>query len=228
MRRRSVVPVLCLLVAALAVLWPTAPAAAGGPTSVLVSVPGEGRVAALYYTQPAYDDLARAVGITGARPEAAPRNHGSGTSVTITWLVHDVAPWRIDQVYLQGDGTTWISTQEGFGAGELTAAEPVWHRGGTRLSALLDRLLPEGRGQTGATGAQPPAPLPLPFAEATAADTAAPPPDGTSGLRLAGAVLAGLLVGAAATATAFVMRRPRGTQSPTDDSASVGEQLVWP
>ena len=42
------------------------PAAAGGPTSALLSVPGEGKTASLYYTDPEYDALADLVGVTSA------------------------------------------------------------------------------------------------------------------------------------------------------------------
>ncbi len=40
------------------------PAAAGGPTSALLAVPGEGKTASLYYTDPEYDALAQMVGAT--------------------------------------------------------------------------------------------------------------------------------------------------------------------
>jgi len=42
------------------------PAAAGGPTSALLSVPGQGKTASLYYTDPEYDALADLVGVTSA------------------------------------------------------------------------------------------------------------------------------------------------------------------
>ena len=45
---------------------PAAPAAAGGPTSALLSIPGAGSTASLYYTDPEYDELADLVGVVRA------------------------------------------------------------------------------------------------------------------------------------------------------------------
>ena len=53
---------LAVLVAASLVL--AAPAQAGGPTSALLSVPGQGKTASLYYTDAEYDALAGLVGMT--------------------------------------------------------------------------------------------------------------------------------------------------------------------
>ena len=47
-------------------------------------------------------------------------------------------------------------------------------------------------------------------------------------LPMAGAGLAGVVLGVAATVGLVVVRQGRDKQTPTDDSASVGEQLVWP
>ena len=48
----------------------SAPASAGGPTSAILSVPGEGKTASLYYTDPEYDQLASLVGTTSAHRSA--------------------------------------------------------------------------------------------------------------------------------------------------------------
>ena len=40
--------------------------AAGGPTSALLSIPGAGSTASLYYTDPEYDALADLVGVSTA------------------------------------------------------------------------------------------------------------------------------------------------------------------
>ena len=55
----------------LVLLAPPGPASAGGPTSALLSVPGEGRTASLYYTDDAYDEL--------AEPASARNGTASGT-----------------------------------------------------------------------------------------------------------------------------------------------------
>ena len=96
------------------------PAAAGGPTSALLAVPGEGATASLYYTDPEYDALARLVGAMDSGGVGDPgtvddsgRSHENGPGVTVTWLVHDVTPWRVDRIYVGGDGAPWIATQVG-------------------------------------------------------------------------------------------------------------------
>jgi uncharacterized protein (TIGR02246 family) len=140
-------PVLATVVATLlsaAVLVP-APAGAGGPTSALLSIPGSGQTASLYYTDPEYDELSGLVGV--AEPsgtfdgEESGSGHESGPGVTVTWLVHDVEPWRVDRIYLGDKGEVWISTQMGFGA-SLWDNPPVWHQpaNGKRLAALLGEL----------------------------------------------------------------------------------------
>ena len=71
-RTRAVLTLILLVLAALGVVGVGAagPAVAGGPTSVLLSAPGEGRVAALYYTDADYDALAQLV------EEAGGERHG--------------------------------------------------------------------------------------------------------------------------------------------------------
>ena len=97
----------------LAILAPPGPASAGGPTSAMLSVPGEGRTASLYYSDDAYEQLARLVDVGGAGAvDESGRSHEAGTGVTVTWLVHDVEPWRVDRIYLAGDDGPWIATQE--------------------------------------------------------------------------------------------------------------------
>jgi hypothetical protein len=205
------------------------PAAAGGPTSVLVTVPGEGRSAALYYTDAAYDRLGEAVGVGGDVEAAADPGGGleAQTPVTLTWLIHDVTPWRVDRVYVGRVGTSWVSTQESVGGGALAEVEPVWHRAGPELASILDQVLPAGNGYEKDTVLDArPEPAPVAAPEPAPADVA-----GTSPLLLAGIGLGGLLVGALGTVTAFAVRRrladaetatPAGTEVPT------GEQLAWP
>jgi hypothetical protein len=144
----------------LVMLAPPGPAYAGGPTSVLLSVPGEGRTASLYYTEDAYEELADLVGAydgTGTVDESG-RSHETGTGVTLTWLIHDVTPWRVDRVYLQGDGAPWIASQVVEGDALSVWDSPVvWHQpaNGTELTQLLNSL---GVGQTG-KAAEPASPV---------------------------------------------------------------------
>ncbi len=144
----------------LAMLAPPGPAYAGGPTSVLLSVPGEGRTASLYYTDDAYDELADLVGAFGGSGtvDSSGRAHETGTGVTLTWLVHDVTPWRVDRVYLQGDGAPWIASQVMEGDAESVWDSPVvWHQpvDGEGLTRLLNGL---GVGQ-GGEAAEPASPV---------------------------------------------------------------------
>ena len=136
-------------------------AAAGGPTSVLLVVPGEGRTASLYNSDSDYQVLADLVGAfdpptgsttppNGADDEGASgTNDSSGPGVTLTWLMHDVNVWRVDRVYLKAQGGPLISSQSTLDGGDLWTKPALWHHAspdGTALTALLDRL---GVGNTG-------------------------------------------------------------------------------
>jgi len=99
-------PTLAGVLLALLTLTSMGPAAAGGPTSALLSVPGEGKTASLYYTDHDYDRLASLVGIEGSgelgRVDESGLGHEDGPGVTVTWWVHDVVAWRVDHIYLEG------------------------------------------------------------------------------------------------------------------------------
>jgi hypothetical protein len=180
-RALTVVLTACVLV----LLAPVGPASAGGPTSVLLSVPGEGRTASLYYTDAAYDELADLVGAFegSGTTDGSGRSHETGAGVTLTWLIHDVTPWRVDRVYLQGDGAPWIASQVMEGDAESVWDSPVlWHQPakGQDLTLLLNSL---GVGQTGtaaesASPVEPGVAVPASTQPASAAPT---PTDDTSG-----------------------------------------------
>jgi hypothetical protein len=168
------------------------PAAAGGPTSVLLVVPGEGRTASLYNSDPEYQQLADLVGAfnTPAGSTTPPKgaddqgasgtNDASGPGVTITWLMHDVNVWRVDRVYLNAEGGPLVSTQSTMNGGDLWSKPPVWHNEsaqGKVLIALLDSL---GVGNAGAGAPNAGGPAPVPQIPATAAaDSAAADSTGT-------------------------------------------------
>jgi hypothetical protein len=146
MRRVSLARAGLTAVALSAISFVAAPASAGGPTSVLLSVPGAGSTASLYYTDPEYDELADLVGVTDpsgtSADNASGGGHEFGAGVTVTWLIHDVEPWRVDRIYLGGKDGPWISTQVSNGAGSLWDSRVVWHRPAdpARLAELLGRL----------------------------------------------------------------------------------------
>ena len=104
MRRILAVVVLAL---AAAVGLPAA-SQAGGPTSVIVTQPGQS-AGALYYDDAAYDALLGLLPADETRGEPLAPG-GGGIDYNLTWLVHDVMPWRFDRVHVGSDGTAWVST----------------------------------------------------------------------------------------------------------------------
>ena len=120
------------------------PAVAGGPTSVVLSEPGTGRMAALHASGADYTALAGyvdAFGTTGGSdPSRKPTQ--SGPLITMTWLIHDVSPWRVDRVYL-GGGEVWLATQSSTeGSGDLWSQTERWQKVSDRegLLALLRKV----------------------------------------------------------------------------------------
>jgi hypothetical protein len=216
------------------------PAAAGGPTSALLSVPGQGRTASLYYTEPAYDALADLVGVTsasGTGTDSSSADPGlSSPGVTITWLIHDVEPWRVDRVYPNPKGDPWIATQLAGESGSIWESSVVWHQAenGDRLLALLDDL---GVGKaaraaddfSGVAGAAVPPPAEQSGSGPVSAKPAATASDGVAGGWWA---LAGLVVGVLATLTLPRLRRriPRDAEpvAASDPPGGVRDELVWP
>jgi hypothetical protein len=130
------------LAAALALLtWGAAPASAGGPTSVLVVSPESTETASLYYSDKEYGELERLLGRPGAATDEKPPESDltAARQINITWLIHDVSPWRLDQVYPIADAQdVWIHT--GSNLPESTAR--TWHRADQpiQLRKLLKKL----------------------------------------------------------------------------------------
>ncbi|HEY9496378.1 MAG TPA: hypothetical protein VIR15_16120 [Intrasporangium sp.] len=137
-----------LVITALAglVLFPANPAHAGGPTSVLV-VDHDGRHAAGALTgSSAYDSLARALDIENPpNGESRPADSFMAGSIRLTWMIHDVQPWRVDALTITGSDV-WVSTLlmrggESLFSGSESQAEAVWHRPANTallLTALTD------------------------------------------------------------------------------------------
>ena len=157
------------------------PASAGGPTSALLSVPGEGKTASLYYTDPEYVALADLVGIdseTGTgKVDQSGLGHDNGPGVTVTWLIHDVTPWRVDHIYLNGEGAPWIATQVSGESGMTWDSPVVWHQpaSAAELVALLDKLgVGEASREAGDFSGVAGAPLPAPAEPAPAPAEPAP------------------------------------------------------
>ena len=231
---------LTLLLLSVCGLLVAAPAAAGGPTSVLLSVPGESRTASLYHTDPDYQALSAMVGAhasidagigaggsSGRDRDIRAGEHQTGEMVTFTWLIHDVQVWRVDRVYLGGDDGTWVATQEMTSDGSVWDAKEVWHKADTGLPALLDRLLPTNGGAGDQQASEPVvAPEPLtPAAEAPAAAGAvAAEASATPAVVLAAWTVGGLAAGAALT----LLWQRRTSSADVDERPTATDQLAWP
>jgi hypothetical protein len=180
-------------------LWDAPSASAGGPTSVLVVAPATSEAAGLTYSDKRYDELERLLGRpgVGSLTKAPETDLAGARQINVTWLLHDVDPWRLNQVYVDTDSTAvWIHT-----ATDLPQSRNgYWHRAGqpAALRALLTELGVMGRSLTRTAAqagtAEPGAGPGLSPAEAAAAS---PSPDGDSGWSRATAGLAaGLALGA--------------------------------
>jgi hypothetical protein len=224
------VRVLSVLVIMMMSLLAAGPAAAGGPTSVLLSDPENGRVAALHASGPDYGALASYVSAFSASGQAAPADapDGSSGTVRLTWLIHDVQVWRTDVVYLDAKGGPWIETRSTMDeSADLWNATAVWHEvtDPPRLTALLTKLnvnpLVPPAGSPAAPAAEPAAVAPAPAA------ATAPPAPATVTPKAAAATqgwtwgLIGLAAGAVLTATGGLLwsrRRPAETSDTSDTS----------
>ncbi|WP_319055642.1 hypothetical protein [Streptomyces europaeiscabiei] len=131
------------------------PSAAGGPTSVLLVSPTSQRTASLYGTEKQYDLLVRLLAPTGsaldANGEEAPewaRGDTAGEQisemVTVTWMIHDVTPWRVDQLYTASPDTkdVWIHTDLDIAKDTGASDDGVWNKAkqSEELRALLQGL----------------------------------------------------------------------------------------
>jgi hypothetical protein len=215
MRRLAVLTVLSAAVFAV----PAGPAAAGGPTSVLLVAPDTGQTAALHVNHSSYPVLSKLVDVSPAslvdRGGSAER-HASGPVIRMTWLIHDVQVWRIDEVYVAAAGGPWIATRQSW-EGDPLGIEPTWHRSPEpdRLTQLLRQL--KVLDSNAPVETVEPAPVPSgmdPPAQADGPPTAVESldPVALSGWRW---ILPGLLAGAALTYLAVRLspswqRRDRG------------------
>lgn len=209
------------MVGATASLMAAAPVAwAGGPTSVLLVAPAEGRAAALYTTDQDYGRLLRALGEQPVADPKAPDLHGGpGTAaINVTWLVHDVSVWRVDRVFVDVAGGPWVLTSLSFDGPQVDAPGTV-HRAGQPevLLSLLGSLgLTDGakavRQPAGAQAAQAaPVAQPASAAQAQVVQPARQPVALWLTGGLAGGVLLGWLAG----------RRGRGRGRPNAGADAV-------
>ncbi|MFE0451411.1 hypothetical protein ACFW2D_08980 [Streptomyces sp. NPDC058914] len=208
------------------VLWGASIASAGGPTSALVVAPALGETAGLYNGDREYGELERLLGpVDGAgdtRAEPADTVLDASHRVNVTWLVHDVSPWRIDQVYLASDGgTVWIRTS----GDPSEAVHGRWHRAEqpAQLRALLRQLgVTDETPREGSSGSGP-APARTDGAEPAATDTAGPvASEADARAAEAGGGTDGwwALPGAAAGAVLALLLRPFAVRAPLRRAAA--------
>jgi hypothetical protein len=197
-----------------------APASAGGPTSVIVVQYAGSRAAAALTGSPVYADLERALSpYDPPRGERTATASFMGTTLRLTWLIHDVTPWRIDGVVIDGN-EVWVETAMSTnGTEDLFSIPSVRHRPAD--SALLLRTLRS----LGVLGDAPQGAAAPSRSTATPA-TASAPATGTAGLGraatagLAGlALLVGVVTGLAGVPTLRRLRSPRHPSAAGDAGA---------
>jgi hypothetical protein len=164
-----------LLATVLALMvWGAASASAGGPTSVLVTSPESAEASALYYPDKAYGELEQLLGPsdTGSRDEPAGGKLQAGRQINVTWLAHDIWPWRMDRVFPgeSGTGPVWIHTSTDV----PDSMNGYWHRADhpAQLRSLLKQLGVTGKSTgDGYTGI-----FPAPWTSQRPSATATPGP----------------------------------------------------
>ncbi|MEV0217911.1 hypothetical protein [Streptomyces sp. NPDC050704] len=221
-------------VVALGLVLLSAPTAtAGGPTSVLVVSPESAQGAALYYSEKEYEELERLLGKPGSGlREESGLTEGSGRQINVTWMLHDVSPWRVDRVYLdspRGDDV-WIHTATQV----PESMNGYWHKAGqpAEIRALFKKLgvLGEASGngagaiypapwQTGDASAAPTAPE---SAERPRTTAAAATDDGTDWWWAIPGLAAGLAVGSGGT---LLVRRTAARREPEPPQESRQELI---
>jgi hypothetical protein len=182
------------------------PASAGGPTSVLVVDYEGSRAGAALTGSAAYADLEKA--LSPYEPPSGDRTAPAsfmGTSLRLTWLIHDVTPWRIDAVTVDGTDVWVETTMSVDGSTDLFSAPSVRHRATDaalllhtlRTLGVLDGARPIVPGSVAARAAAPAAAAPADRATGTPASAGLswPVTAGVAGLALAVGVVTGLVAG---------------------------------
>jgi len=161
---RKLLPFTLALVAGFFVLGVPS-AVAGGPTSVLLANYETGRSAAALNVSSAYTELQSILGdenppTQSSMPPGVVKEAGA---VRLVWLIHDVSPWRIDNVHVAGP-VVWVETYLDTTGTDPYAGSPTWHQParGADLVASLTALgvlgtgTPDAGGSTAAQGALAP------------------------------------------------------------------------
>jgi hypothetical protein len=205
--RRLILTALALLLAAVGWSSTADTAYAGGPTSVLLVDPSEGRAAALYHSDADYQRLVDAINAyssdLGSADRPASVSENTNDAYRLTWLIHDITIWRIDRIYRTADDGLWLQTVADEGGGDPFARSGRWHRvkNPEALTAVLT--------SSGVIGKAAPQTEPSSDAEpSTAAATSIAAGPGAGSIATA-AGIAGLLGVVLGAAGALLFRRAR-------------------
>lgn len=177
----------------------SAPAAvAGGPTSVLLANYETGRSAAALNGSAAYTELQSILGDENP-PTAVSTPPGlvkeSSAQVRLVWLIHDVSPWRIDNVHLDASDV-WVETYVDTSGTDPYSGVPTWHQP-ARGADLITSLTALGVLGTGTPDADASTTAPEAVQPGAATDTVPlPSTGGITWLLAAGLAVGGLLLGA--------------------------------
>ncbi|MFG1669753.1 hypothetical protein [Streptomyces sp. Y7] len=108
---------------------------------MLLVSPESTETASLYYSDKEYGELERLLDTAGKGTRNKPPEAGltAARQINVTWMAHDVSPWRLDRVYPVDDGKdVWIHT-----AAHLdSTSNGTWHRADhpSELRDLLSKL----------------------------------------------------------------------------------------
>lgn len=132
----------------------------------MITDPASARATALYYTDSRYAELEALLAAGKAVKGEPPGRRGS--AVNLTWMLHDVDPWRIQQLYPDAEGGPILVT---YGTEIMgSEAQVTWSRiaDSDGLAALLDRIL---RPRAAPATAEVESPTPEPLVERTVTET---------------------------------------------------------
>ncbi|WP_328749860.1 hypothetical protein OHT57_30985 [Streptomyces sp. NBC_00285] len=107
---------------------------------MLVVSPESGETASLYYSDKEFGELQRLLDIPGAGTWAKPPEAtlAAARQINVTWMLHDVSPWRMDQVFpLPDTDHVWIRTNN---LPESVNSHWYQPKDAARIRALLDDL----------------------------------------------------------------------------------------
>lgn len=125
--RRLIGAALAVVTALLVLVAP--PASAGGPTSVLIVNYDGARASGALTGSTMYDALQRALDAMNppTGDTAAPAGLDENRHIRLVWMIHDVTPWRIDSVTVNGSDI-WVNTILDPTDGVSAGRPGTWHR----------------------------------------------------------------------------------------------------